>query len=274
MGLRRLAQIALPAVLCSLYCAPSVDAASPVQFSPYISGQYFTWSEFSNGRRLLKESGALYAGGLLVDAAVPLQASSSLVLRAKEEIFGGVVDYDGETQEQVPVKTKVSYLGTKQELDLGYRYEAQSWDLGPRAGLGYRWWLRGLQNSTSAAGEPVSGYTEYWRIGYLRLGARGHYRPETGISLFAEGGAKYPFYIANSADPFGTGAKTFRPGGRWSGYAEAGVTYGQLRLSASYEGFRFSPSPVVFALHGGVLEPLRQPESSSDLLGLNLGWTF
>ena len=263
-------QMALLAVLGLACCALPASAVPLDELTPYLSGNYFTWREFSGGRRILKESGPLFAGGVLVGVVTP----SSLTLRFREEISGGFVDYDGETQDQVPLKTEVSYLGTRQELDLGYRYAADYWRLEPFGGVGYRWWLRGLQDSTSAAGAPVSGYTEYWRTGYLRLGAHAGYRPDSGVSLFAEGGARYPFYAANSADPFGTGSNTFRPGGNWSGFAETGVSYRRLRLAFSYEGFRFSPSSSVLVVHNGVTERLFQPESASDLFGLSLGWSF
>jgi hypothetical protein len=269
MGRGRAWQRVIFAVLCAACCALPAAAASLDELTPYLTGNYFTWREFSGGRRLLKESGPLFAGG----AVAELVTVSALTLRGRAEIFGGVVNYDGETQEQIPVKTEVSYLGTKQEFDLGYRYAADGWHLEPFTGLGYRWWLRGLHDSTAVDGQPASGYTEYWRTGYLRLGMRGRYRTASGASLFAEGGAKYPFYTANDSDPFGNGVHTYRPGGDWSSFAETGVSYRRLKLSLSYEGFRFSPSPVVVVVFNGV-NLLHQPESVSSIIGLNLGWSF
>ena len=287
MSQGRSARMVFLAVLWSVCCALPVSAAGSLdELTPYFSGQYFTWMEFDAGHRLLKESGPLFSQGLLAGFLAPLNSSSSLALRVRGELFGGIVNYggetieqvpvnNGETLEQVPVKTEVNYLGTRQELDLGYRYAAPAWHLEPFAGLGYRWWLRGLQDTTLATGEAVSGYTEYWRTGYLRVGARGLYRSEPGISFFAEAGAKYPFYTENSADPFGTGAKTLRPVGRWSGFAETGATCRHLKLSLSYEGFRFSPSSTVPAVNNrGIEVNLHQPESSSDIFGLNIGWSF
>jgi hypothetical protein len=260
------------AVLLSVCCAIPVTAASLDELTPFLSAQYFTWEEYSGGRRLLKESGPLFSGGILFEVIAPSDTPSALAFRGKGEVFGGIVDYRGETQapNPVPVNTDVSYVGTRQDLDLGYRYTAGTWFLEPFAGLGYRWWLRGLQDSTSESGQRVSGYTEYWQTGYLRLGARGRYRDASGVSLFAEGGAKHPFYTGNSVDFAGTGVTTFRPQGRWSGFAETGVTYRHLKLALSYEGFRFAASPV---LQVGTQRYL-QPESSSDILGLNLGWAF
>ena len=267
----RLVQMVLLAVLCSVCRALPVSAASSYQLTPYLSGEYFTWREFSGGARLLKESGTLYAGGLLAEFTPATASRSSLILRGRGELFGGVVDYDGETQAPatLPVQTRVSYLGVRQDLDLGYRYSGDRWYLEPFGGVGYRWWLRELHDATSS-GQSVSGYTESWQSAYLRLGAQGRYRTASEVSLFAQGGAKYPFYTGNSVGFAGAGVTTFRPGGELSGFAELGASYRQLRLALSYEGFRFSRSSQIRV---GTKDYF-QPESRSDILGVNLGWSF
>lgn len=255
------------ALVFSLCCAIPASAASFEELTPYLSGQYFTWEEFSGGRRLLKESGPLFSGGILLGACTDF----GLTLRGKGELFGGEVDYDGETQppNSVPVKTKVSYFGTRQEFDLGYRISSGAMRVEPFGGLGYRWWLRGLQDSSSA-GKKVYGYTEVWQTAYLRAGARGRYLTPSGLSIFAEGGAKYPFYTGNTVDFTTTGTTTFRPGGKWSGFAESGITYRRIRVALFYEGFRFSESPK--KLVGNQI--FFQPDSSSGIFGLSLGWAF
>jgi len=272
MGKGKSVQIALLAALWSACSALPVYSASPVELTPYLSGQYYTWSEFSGGRRLLKESGPLFAGGLLVGCSVPQQARSAFALRGKFEVFGGVVSYDGETQapNPVPVQTDVSYFGTEQDLDLGYRYSAEAWNLEPFGGVGYRWWLRDLYNSKSASGMAVSGYTEFWQTAYLRLGARGSHRITPEVSLFAEGGGTYPFYAGNSVEFVGNATTTFRPGGKLSGFAEAGMSYRRLKLALTYQGARFAASPLVRVGN----QAFFQPESSSDIFGLSVGCSF
>lgn len=269
------------AVLLSLCCALPASAASLEEITPYLSVQQYTWEEFSEGRRLLKESGQLVSAGILVGASTDF----SLTLRAKAELFGGTVDYDGETQapNPLPVETDVNYFGVRNEVDFGYRttfYRTASTSspgtgseelrFEPFAGLGYRWWLRDLEDSTASTGQRVSGYTEEWLSGYGRLGARGSYRPGPTVSLFAEGGALYPFYTGNTVDFVGSGETTFRPRGRVSGFAEAGVSWRQLRISFNYEGFRWGRSPVKRVGNSGFL----QPQSTSDLMGLSVGWNF
>jgi hypothetical protein len=258
----------LLAMLMSICCAFPAAAASLEEVTPYFSVQHYTWEEFNNGRRLLKESGELVAAGVLVGAST----DSSVTLRAKAELFGGVVDYDGETQapNPIPVQTDVNYFGVRNEFDLGYRAASGPLRIEPFAGLGYRWWLRDLEDSTAATGQPVSGYTEDWLTGYGRLGARGSYRPSDLVALFAEGGALYPFYTGNTVDFVGAGKVTFRPRGKVSGFAEAGAAWRYLRLSLYYEGFRWGKSPVKSVAGVGFL----QPESTSDVLGVTLGWNF
>lgn len=258
-------RVLVAAALC--ICSPlTASAASLVELTPFLSGQYFTWEEYDGGRRLLKESGPLVSGGLVVRAEPP----SNLSLQGKLEVFGGEVGYNGETMppNPVPLRTSVSYLGTREELDLGYRLTFDRLRLIPFAGTGYRWWMRDLHDATDASGRPTTGYTEWWRTWYSRLGGRVGCDLPSEVTLSAEGGAKYPFYVSNSTDFAGLG--TFRPGARWSAFAEAGIGYRQLRVNLSYEGFRFGASPLKQS--GGIY--YLQPASSSDIFGLSLGWSF
>ena len=258
----------LLATLLLICCALPASAASLEELTPYLSVQQYTWEEFNNGRRLLKESGQLVSGGILVGVSTDF----SMTLRAKAELFGGMVDYDGETQapNPLPVETEVNYFGVRNEVDFGYRAPLGDLRVEPFAGLGYRWWLRDLEDSTASTGQRVSGYTENWLTGYGRLGARGSYQTTAQLSLFAEGGALYPFYTGNTVDFVGSGKTTFRPRGRVSGFAEAGAVWRQLRLSFYYEGFRWRESPVKTVGASGFL----QPESTSDVFGLSVGWNF
>ena len=254
-------------LLAVLAHALPASALTFEELTPYLSGQYFTWDESINGRRLLKESGPLVSAGVVAG----FTTASSWTIKGRAEVFGGRIGYDGETQAPVSAKvqTDVNYFGTRQELDLGYRISSGNLGIEPFAGLGYRWWLRDLQD-TSTAGMRVSGYTELWQTGYCRLGARARYLAPRRAAFFAEGGAKYPFYTGNSVDFAGSGVMTLQPVGRWSGFAETGVAWRHLKLTLSYEAFRYSRSPLAAA--GNLL--FFQPDSSSDLVGLSLGWAF
>ncbi|HBA89428.1 MAG TPA: hypothetical protein DCZ75_16020 [Geobacter sp.] len=258
----------LAAAVLSACSALPAAAQALDQLTPYFSARYFTWQEHDGGRRILKERGPLFSTGVLLG----IVTKSSITLSGKGELFGGEVDYDGETQapHSVPVRTQVGYFGTTAQLDLGYRAETATLRGEPFVGIGHRWWLRDLQDTTSASGEPVSGYTESWQTLYGRFGARGRLILPRGVEVVAEGGAKYPFYTGNSVDFSSSGVTTFRPRPHWSAFAETGVTYRKARITLSYEGFRFNQS------HERLVQGKNyfQPKSSSDIFGLNLGWTF
>jgi hypothetical protein len=258
----------LLAAIFSACCVTPASAARLDELTPYLSGEYYNWIEHSDGRRLLKESGPLFSTG--VDVGVLFDGG--LTLKGRAELFGGEVGYDGETlpPEREPVETDVTYVGSKHELDVGYRITSGALSIEPFGGIGYRWWLRDLQDSTSTTGTRVSGYTEWWQTGYGRFGARGRYRASPSVALFAEGGARYPFYTSNSVDFADLGSVTFRPVGRWSGFAETGAVWQRLKLTLFYEGLRFAASP--YKQVGA--DNYFQPESSSDIFGVRVGWTF
>lgn len=259
---RLLAAAAL--LLCG---APPACAGTWEELTPFFSTQYFTWGEDDGGRRILKERGALFSTG----AVAGYVTDSSFTLKGRGELFGGEVGYGGETQapDSVPVRTQVSYFGSREEIDLGYR-PSWSFRLEPFVGIGHRWWLRGLQDAATADGTAVSGYTETWQTVYGRAGARSELVTSRGVRVAAEAGAKYPLYTGNSVDFAGSGVTTFRPGGRWSGFAEAAVRYRSVKLALLYEGFRFSQSPLIQVQNRFYF----QPESYSDIFGASLGWAF
>lgn len=242
----------------------------------YLSVSSFTWKEYDAGaRRILREQGPLYGVG---GRGVIDLYRRSLLLSLNGEVFGGNVDYKGQTQTHPdpkvsdrPVDTDVVYLGTSISADLGWSAARGGFSVEPFVGVGYRLWLRDLDDSNALDTDDVpfkvTGYTEYWQTAHSRLGARGRYRTPSGISVFAQGGAKYPFYTGNSVDIADGGMTTFHPGGEWSGFAETGASYRHLKLALFYEGFRFSQSPVND-------RSFFQPKSSSDIFGLNLGWVF
>ena len=240
------------------------------------SFQYFTWEEFKpNGPRILREEGLLVGagGGARLDLY-----EKKLMLKLKGELFGGDVHYNGHTQpnsnpafNERPTKTEVIYFGTKVESDLGWRSPIGSVSIEPFAGLGYRWWLRALQETTASRADngnpfPVGGATEYWMSFYSRLGARAAWSFTKDFTLFAEGGGKYPFYNENRADLTGGGKVSIKPGSEWSAFGEIGLTYKRFRPTLYYEGFRFSQSHVA--------EGVFQPKSDSDILGINLNWVY
>jgi hypothetical protein len=77
--------------------------------------------------------------------------------------FLGEVDYDGATQAGDPVETTTEYYGLTAEWRRAGRWRsAPRWRLQPLAGLGWRGWLRRIDNS----GRFSSGYDEAWNTVY------------------------------------------------------------------------------------------------------------
>lgn len=283
--------IGLLLLLGILASAPTFAKASSLEefyIYPFVEG--FIWKEFDGGKELLKETGPLF--GLGAAASIDLH-NKALILKAKSDIFGGQVDYDGQTQsffldpstglvdptkENRPLKTNVNYIGFRLEGDLGWRFSSAKTSLEPFAGLGYRWWRRDIQGSTSIDTNgipfPVGSSTEEWQSAYTKVGLRFDSNINPDTRLFAEAGGKYPFYTSNYANP-----TTVEPKGELSAFAELGMRYKWFRPSLFYEGFKYAKSNEVATgtvVIGGVPHTLAvfQPESESHIFGLNLGIAF
>lgn len=272
--------IALTALL-PLWSAPALAAPrfggmTELYLYPYI--QYFHWTEESGGRKLLTESGPIYGIGTAVGLnLLQTDTSGSLFMKAKGELFGGVIDYDGETQppSSLPVKTDVTYLGGKGEVNLGWSFPAGRFAIQPFSGIGYRIWLRDLHDSstTDRNGQPlqVQGYTEVWESAYAKLGLNLSHTLDNNWRLFLEGGVSYPFYNTNSVDIVGNGTATIRPDGRWSAFGEAGVRAGKVRTAIFYQGYRTDQSPAV-RISPSIA--ILQPRSTEDVVGVSVGYCF
>lgn len=242
---------------------------------PFI--QYFTWEEFrTDGSRLLKESGPQYGIGGTIKLNLLQGSAGAWTLNSKTEMFGGVVDYDGTTfssdpvTDNRPVKTDVNYFGISEDLDLGWAIPVQKITVEPFAGVGYRWWMRDLESSTSVGtnGVPfaVSGYTEHWRSFSFRAGARSQYPLSENVTFSVMAAARYPFHNRNNIDVAGVGKISLEPKSEWSAIAEAGLRYKRIVATVYYESFIFPDSAPVAGFY--------QPRSESEIVGLRLGWAF
>jgi hypothetical protein len=259
--------------------AIAADFGGVREFYAYPALQYFTWEESLGGRRLVHEQGVLYSAGAAVAVDLLQTAAGALTLRGKGELFGGMVDYDGQTQRGLPVNTDVSYVGTRAEGALGWAVPLARSRLEPFAGLGYRWWLRDIHDATTTdpSRSEALGYMEHWESAYTKLGMAVSHRLGREWRLFAEAGGKYPFYNANTIHlEIETAPHTVvvnpvvKPTPRWSAFAELGARYRRFRLAFFYEGYRVGQSPV---RHIGPLG-LFQPQSKEDLVGVSLAWCF
>jgi len=266
--------LALMAMLFLAQTASMAEAADsgPIrELSVYPFIQYFTWEEFSGttGSRLLKESGPQYGVGGDIMLHLAEGTAGAMTFRGKVELFGSVVDYDGQLQDGTPHKTDVTYFGTNEQATLGWAIPYRDLTVEPFGGLGYRWWLRDLQGS--------GGYTEYWTSLSALLGVRGNYKVGSDTSLFAMGGGKYPFYNRNEVENYpGVGRIELEPGNDWSAMAEAGIRHEHMKVSFYYESYLFPQSPEVarYNYANARTEYFIQPRSESEIFGLKFGWSF
>lgn len=245
-----------------LFFVPVVGA---IESDVYLKVESFAWKEYNDsGSQLLKESGPIYGLGTLIKSDI----TKSLTLKGKGELFGGSVDYKGQTQAGKPVETDTNYFGFKVEGDLGWKFMlVEKISLEPFAGLGYRWWIRDIQSTGSAI-----GYEEKWWSFYARLGIHSDLIFYKQLKVFAETGVKLPIHNENEIDwsVFGLPTVTVEPGNKASVFAELGLMWTMLKASIFYEGMRFSKSDPVTV--SGVR--VWQPRSKADIFGINVGVVF
>ena len=125
--------------------------------------EYFVWKEYDDhGKMLLKESG-LRGGISLSIEDIEEIFNIQLFNYFETVLYGGVVNYDGQTWGGTPLKSDVSYLGLRVETGLGIY---KSYRIIPYLGIGTEAWIRDL---TRVPG----GYKELWDLIFYKLGIKG-----------------------------------------------------------------------------------------------------
>lgn len=268
----------LQSLVCFGLCLSPGFGAAPAH--AFLSGEadiygmveYFTWREYDDaGAQLLREAGPRFGVGLSYHRVFQNQAT----LKPRLELYGGHVDYVGQTQAGDPVKSNTNYFAFKLEIDAGGKLGGQHFSVEPFGGLGFRMWDRDIEDSVTATGTPAYGYREEWATVYIRAGARGNLVLSQDSKLFFEAGVKLPLYSENYISDVAYEDITLEPEGRISPFAEAGWKAGAFKLSAFYDSMRFAKSAVVI-----VYDPFYgyvgywQPESISHVLGIRIGRSF
>lgn len=247
--------------------------------------EYFRWQELDQGgSQLVQEKGPRL--GLTVGFDNLTRRSPGVLLGAEGRLYGGEVDYDGETVETgQPVNSETRYLGGRLEALVGSRLSAALGarvDLDLVATLGGEWWLRSIRDSRLSNGTRVSGYDEYYTVVYAKLGLGPVWQLE-GRQIRLRGGIKYPVYTKEVVDTSSIGFEDdaeLEPEPRVAAYASLTTDLserpsGTLFLNGFYEGYRFGDSdPDVIRRRDGVLVSVYQPRIRSDVFGLELGWRF
>ena len=249
-------------------------AHAKIEYDLYGKAESFTWKEFDNGDQVVKETGPIFGLGGAARWAI-----NQLIMNINGEVFGGSVDYDGQTtgtNTPIPVDTDTDYLGFKIEGTIGWEIPiSENSSIEPFIGPGIRAWNREIQG-TRIGNIRVVDTEEDWLTVYAPLGIRGRHVFSDHVSIFAKGGIKIPIYNENEADLseiYGV-TVTVEPGREISGFAELGIRWKMLKAAIYYEGMRFSKSdPERKNISGGTLTVL-QPKSEADMFGINIGVTF
>jgi hypothetical protein len=261
---------------------PLSSFAAPFDFGFKAGLEHFLWEEFEDdGSKLLDESGVRYMlSGFLGNT---LRTNQNFIYHADAKLYFGDVDYDGQTQDRVPVTSDTNYTGFLVEGEVGYRAGNASgnfaWDIVARGGFDS--WVRQIDNSRDVTGRAVRGITEQYTILNLRAGTGPYWQAGNWQGRFIAG-FKLPLltneYISKEDSGFDDDV-TLEPKGRVSPFLNF---YSYVRLTdkllftieAFYDSYRFDASdPEVVGVNGETIL-VWQPESSQDNYGLQGGVSF
>jgi hypothetical protein len=170
------------------------------------------------------------------------------------------------------VETDVVYLGTELYADMvpNLRLDSGLW-LKTFFGIGFKGWLRDLDDTQTQEGTFVSGAEEWWWNVYGRSGVGAAYPVSDTIEFFSEAGTKIPIYTCNHANLFVPGSPSvdLEPEMRFSPFADLGVRWNQFAAKISYDTLWFDKSNSVSASGDYVLH---QPESEADIITFSIAW--
>lgn len=174
--------------LAFLQASPShssdLDTSKTWHTSIGIGAMDFDYKEFDDGERLNREQGILFG----LHAAAHKEWGRNFA-EADIAWFANDVDYDGQTQNGVPVNTTTDQVVIDSAALYGrYFQKHKIFQHALVVGLGYRYWQRDI-NSTRTALGVLENYT-WW---YGQLGWRGIYQPTTRSSWLAEVKLLRPF---------------------------------------------------------------------------------
>lgn len=228
----------------------------------YVRAEQFTWEEFANGERLLKEDGPRY--GLGMRGVIEDFNTWRLAVRA-EGMFGEV-DYDGHTFAGDPVMDNTDYIGVRGELYASlFPVATNGVSLHPTFGVGSRYWIRRLAEGNVDKG----GYDEAWTVVYGRLGVELVCAVSSKTRLYANINVRPALYNNTYYNIEIEDEETFSlsPGRETTWDLEAGLAHGNCKLSFFYETLDFDRSDV------RVIPPFEvfQPESEGRMMGVQFG---
>jgi hypothetical protein len=238
-------------------------ASARAELTVFAGVEYFNWQEETTPS--VQETGPLLAGGLIWIQ----DREQGLLFGYRGEIYFGEVNYSGaDLFTGAPATTNVQYFGVLNEGQLRYRFPLQGNEhLDAVLAAGADLWRRQFPGNQK----------EDWGVFYARLGAELGPRPGKPGWLAAVG-LKYPVYTYENAHLTDIGFDqnpTLTPGKDWSAYASIGY-----RISAHwsvvgyYDSYRFQQSASVQATFNGQQFSIFQPQSSMDVIGVQVLYSF
>jgi hypothetical protein len=264
--------------------AKGEEGAAPLErFTLSAALESYRWQEFnSSGTRLLEESGP----HLRLTAALDnmQRVSDGGVYRLSASVYGGQVDYDGQTQDGTPATTNTNYFGCQFEGFGGWRFGGTT-GFDVLGGIAVNGWRRDLLNGRTVTGVPVQGYTEDYLIALGKLGFGGYYQAEQWrAQLYV--GAQRPLatyervYLSDAGFDDDV---TLHPGKDTSGFVrlqvDLDVVASRAFVALYYDGLRLKQSDTATVSSATLCGPVgictvTQPESRRDIVGLEVGLGF
>lgn len=219
--------------------------------------ELFQWEEFDDGGdKLLTESGPRYF--------VEVKGTNRVERRWWQDfscrLYSGTVNYDGQTMGGTPITTDTDYNGLRAEIGFNYltlrsKSELTDGDWLVRFGVGFDSWRRGLQDTTTSGGTPVSGYSENYLVSYATVAAQ-----YLGAGWRGGVGVMAPYYVTEEVSAY-SGVK-LHPAGKLSLLANLEFYLAaQWSLVFEYDSYRFAKSDLVSV---DATTSIYQPKSNLD----------
>jgi len=246
----------------------------------------FEWEEFDrNDKSLLTETGTRFIVGAFIGNTTQLK--DGFIYNAEIQNYFGVVDYDGQTQDGVPVTTDTTYIGGNLIGEAGGRIVNSctnlAWDFVGMVDIDT--WTRNLASNTDATGLRTGEAEEKYMILNVRIGTGPAWDAGNWKGRFIVG-IKQPIYTYEFLDNSFTGFTediTLEPKGRSSAF----LTFNNdiqltktlhLKIDAYYDSYRFDRSDGKIAIESSTRDRfiVSQPKSYQDTYGIvaGLGWKF
>lgn len=228
----------------------------------YARVDYFSWREYLDNVRLLEESGPLVSLGYLREGVYS---------RIRVELFGGSMNYDGATMDDVPLTADTGYFGGRFELDAPLRFQGPRGFIELFAGVGTRLWNRDLSGGVDAIGRSVTSYYEDWWTVYAYLGLGTSRALSPTLELYGSTRFGATVYTQQHMSLWDVNLQP-RPG--FHGAMEFGLRGEHLAVALRMETTAWGESAVVPVDDGYEAFGALQPESLMTTIGLSLAYTY